>query len=83
MFGFYNKRKVMGGVCSSTCTPAPTPRKRVETRESIFAACKGVRTAKKAKNHFSREEAGTAKNMIITKRFPNSRLTCVCRTKIY
>lgn len=80
MFGFYNKKKLMGGVCSSTdCVSAPA-RRRAETTRSIFAECKGERTAKKAKNRFSREEAGTIGRMTVTKRFSNSRLTCVCKT---
>lgn len=58
-------------------------RERRETERAIFAMCKGERTPKKAKNHFSREEAGTIGRVTVTKRFGNSRLTCVCKTREY
>lgn len=49
--------------------------------EGLFAACKGVRCAKKAKNSASKEKAGTIGNTITTKRFAGSRLTCVCKSR--
>ena len=36
----------------------------------------------KAKNRYSREEAGTIKNAIVVHRFEGSRLTCVCKSKV-
>lgn len=35
----------------------------------------------RVKNAYSREEAGTVGNIIVTKRFSNSRLTCVCKSR--
>lgn len=76
------KRRKMG-VYSSTrmgegqTTPRPERIERV-----IGSFC--VRPSRgKARNGFSREEAGTIGNIIVTKRFNNSRLTCVCKTHNY
>ena len=74
------KRNVMG-IYSSVGIAMPEPEPRPETERYIFAMCKGERTRKKAKNAFSKEEAGTCGNIIVTKRFSNSRLTCVCKTR--
>lgn len=57
-----------------------TPLKYAKTGE-IFRAGMGSRTCKKAKNKFSKEEAGTIGNCITIKRFKGSRLTCVCKMK--
>lgn len=56
---------------------------RKETRAEIFFAGKGVRSPKKAKNRASSEEMGTIGNRIVVKRFANSRMTCVCKSRIY
>ena len=53
----------------------PEPEPRPETERYIFAMCKGERTRKKAKNAFSKEEAGTCGNIIVTKRFSKRRAT--------
>lgn len=55
----------------------------VEIKERIFEECKGVRSPKKAKNRASKEQAGTIGRTIVTKRFEGSRLTCVCKSRIY
>lgn len=55
----------------------------VEVKERIFEECKGVRSPKKAKNRASKEQAGTIGRTIVTKRFEGSRLTCVCKSRIY
>ena len=55
----------------------------VEVKERIFEECKGVRSPKKAKNRASKEQAGTIGNRIVVKRFEGSRLTCVCKSRIY
>ena len=55
----------------------------LERGGQMFAIGKGQRSAKKAKNGFSKEEAGTIGSTILTKRFSNSRLTCVCKSKKY
>ena len=56
---------------------------KVMDGRQISMMCAGHRTKKKARNTFSREEAGTCGNMVTTKRFRNSRLICVCKTKMY
>ena len=59
-----------------------TPLQYAKTSD-IFRAGMGSRTCKKAKNNFSKEEAGTIGNCLTVKRFRGSRLTCVCKTKKY
>lgn len=54
----------------------------LESGRKIFAICKGQRSPKKAKNSASREQAGTIGCSIVVKRFANSRLTCVCKSRI-
>lgn len=54
----------------------------LESGRKIFAICKGQRSPKKAKNSASREQAGTIGRSIVVKRFANSRLTCVCKSRI-
>ena len=56
---------------------------RKETRADIFFAGKGVRQPKKAKNRASSEAMGTIGRRIVVKRFANSRMTCVCKSRIY
>lgn len=56
---------------------------RKETRAEIFFAGKGVRSPKKAKNRASSEAMGTIGCRIVVKRFANSRMTCVCKSRIY
>ena len=56
---------------------------RKETRAEIFFAGKGVRQPKKAKNRASSEAMGTIGRRIVVKRFANSRMTCVCKSRIY
>lgn len=55
----------------------------LERREKMFAMGKGQPQPKKAKNSFSREQAGTIGRTIVVKRFEGSRLTCVCKSLIY
>ena len=55
----------------------------LERRDKMFAMGKGQIQPKKAKNTASSEKAGTVGRKIVTKRFPNSRLTCVCKSRIY
>lgn len=52
-----------------------------EYERNIFAECKTGRTQKRVKNRFSTEQAGTCGTYIATKRFANSRLTCVCKSR--
>ena len=47
----------------------------------VFDMCKGTRTQKRVKNTWSKEQAGTCGTYIATKRFANSRLTCVCKSR--
>lgn len=54
----------------------------LESGRKMFAIGKGQRTPKKAKNRVSKERMGTVGRTIVTKRFDNSRLTCVCKSKI-
>lgn len=50
-------------------------------KENIFAAGKESRPNRmRCTAHIS---TGSVSDTIVTKRFSNSRLTCVCRTKIY
>lgn len=49
--------------------------------DGIFASCKGVRSAKKARNTASTEKAGRVGDSIATKRFCDSHVTHVYRTK--
>lgn len=52
--------------------------------KNVFKQCQTRRPEKgKVKNRFSREEAGTIASVVVTKRFSGSRLTCVCKSKIY
>ena len=52
-----------------------------QIERNAFEIGKGVRIRKRAKNTFSKEEAGTCGTYIATKRFSNSRLTCVCKSR--
>lgn len=54
----------------------------IENREKMFFYGKGELQPKKAKNTFSREQAGTIGRVITVKRFQGSRLTCVCKSII-
>lgn len=54
-----------------------------ETRADIFFAGQGVRSPKKAKNRASSEAMGTIGRRIVVKRFANSRVTCVCKSRAY
>lgn len=56
---------------------------RKETRADIFFAGQGVRSPKKAKNRASSETMGTIGSRIVVKRFANSRMTCVCKSRIH
>jgi hypothetical protein len=48
----------------------------------IFEKCQTVVCRHgKAKNRFSREEAGTFGSYVTTRRFPNSRITCACKSR--
>ena len=38
---------------------------------------------RRVRNTSYSEQAGTCGNAIVTRRFDNSRLTCVCRAKVY
>lgn len=55
----------------------------LESGRKIFAICKGHRSPKKTKNRVSSEQAGTIGRSIVVKRFANSRLTCVCKSRRY
>lgn len=52
-----------------------------EDGERMFQTCKGCRTAKKARNTFSREEAGTIGQTLREKRFTNSYMHVTYKTK--
>ena len=54
-----------------------------ETRADMFFAGQGVRSPKKAKNRASSEAMGTICRRIVVKRFANSRVTCVCKSRAY
>lgn len=54
---------------------------KVESGKRLFALGQGRRQPKKAKNGFSKEEAGTVGSVIRVRRFKNSRLTCVYKCK--
>ena len=60
--------------------PEPMPK---ETRADMFFAGQGVRSPKKAKNRASSEAMGTIGRRIVVKRFANSRVTCVCKSRAY
>lgn len=55
----------------------------LESGRRMFAMGKGQPQPKKAKNSVSREKAGTIGRSIVVKRFEGSRLTCVCKSRIY
>lgn len=60
----------------------PEPPVRME--RDVFRAGMTYRPEKgKSKNRYSREEAGTVASAIVTRRFEGSRLTCVCKSRIY
>jgi hypothetical protein len=52
-----------------------------QIERNAFEIGKGTRIRKRAKNTFSKEEFGTCGTYITTKRFSNSRLTCVCKSR--
>ena len=52
-----------------------------QIERNAFEIGKGKRMQKKARNSFSKEEFGTCGTYIATKRFSNSRLTCVCKSR--
>ena len=54
---------------------------RLGMERAIFEQCKRTRTQKRVKNGWSSEQAGTCGTYIATKRFSNSRLTCVCKSR--
>ncbi len=56
---------------------------QLENRRRMFNEGKGLLQPKKAKNSASREQAGTIGRTIVVKRFEGSRLTCVCKSRIY
>ena len=56
---------------------------QLENRSRMFNEGKGLLQPKKAKNSASREQAGTIGRTIVVKRFEGSRLTCVCKSRIY
>ena len=54
----------------------------VDRVHNLAQSCQSAgRTKKRAKNTFSKKEAGTCTEYITVKRFRNSRLTCICKTK--
>ena len=55
----------------------------LERGGEMFYLGQGVRQPKKAKNRASKEAAGTIGRTIVVKRFEGSRLTCVCKSRIY
>lgn len=55
----------------------------LERRGRMFNEGKGQPQPKKAKNTASSEQAGTVGRTIVVKRFEGSRLTCVCKSRIY
>lgn len=57
------------------------PIARPETTGEMFHAGKGVLQPKKAKNTVCSERMGTIRPRIVVKRFDNSRLNCVCKSK--
>lgn len=56
---------------------------RKETTKQMFFYGQGVRSPKKVKNRASSEEMGTIGRRIVVKRFAGSRITCVCKSRIY
>ena len=74
------KRKRMG-VYSSTSMESAPRRERPENIERTFGLFMARPSKGCVKNAYSREEAGTVGNIIVTKRFSNSRLTCVCKSR--
>lgn len=54
---------------------------RIENGRAMFKAGMGERSKKRVKAHVNR--GGTIGNTIVTKRFDGSRLTCVCKSKVY
>ena len=56
-------------------------RLEAEDGERMFQTCKGSRNAKKARNTFSREEAGTIGQTLREKRFSNSYIHITFKTK--
>lgn len=53
----------------------------LENRGEIFATAKGQSMRKRVKNTASKEEAGTIGNVVLVKRFPNSKITCTCKCR--
>lgn len=58
--------------------------KSINTTRNVAAACQTAgRSKKRVRNDYSTREAGTVQDVIVTRRFRDSRLTCVCKTKAY
>ena len=54
-----------------------------DIERNAFEIGKGVRIRKRAKNTFSKEEAGTCGTYVRTMRFENSYTTKVCKSRMY
>lgn len=80
---FKQRAKVNGGVSFGKCRSVAAREQytvaTTETRTQIFNECKGVRTKKRAKSH----DSTGVERAITTKRFANSRITCVCKSVLY
>lgn len=71
----YNMRK---------CASARAILQALESETNVFDKCRQARPSRrKCHESASKEQAGRAKNMIVTKKFGNSRLTCVCMVKAW
>ena len=62
------KKHVYNSICS-------------ESERTIFAACKGTRTPKKARNNVWSQQCGSMGNYIRTNRFENSYITIVTKSR--
>lgn len=60
----------------------PEPMRKESTKQMFFYG-QGVRQPKKAKNKASSEKMGTVARRIVVKRFAGSRVTCVCKSRIF
>lgn len=77
------KRRQMGVYSSVGKGESVPARMRPENIERTIGSFCARPSRRRVRNPYSREEAGTIGNIIVTKRFSNSRLTCVCKTHNY
>ena len=75
----WERVQLLQAIAAANARRAYTP---VEDR-NIFAECKVARQGKqRVRNNVFAERCGRVPSQIVVRRFSNSRLTCVCKSKV-